>query len=372
MLNRLAEHCFLRQPLLAKQLNIHRRSESIPHEQTTVLIKEQQVTFSPEECRFLGHAQLVSQADYRNGYLQPSVRYAQLYDVDFFGHSGCLVNSKTGNTIIESAYNLSRFQYSPIYCTPRLLRRSSKRGTYTSIMHLPWARANYYHWFIDCLPRLYFLQEKKEEPITLIMHECATSFQRETIDLFLKKMPNITLITIRADERWRLERFLLCTFASRNCSGYLPPALIGFVQDLLLRGYNISPKIQRTKRIFVSRRNARHRQILNESKLYDFLRDRGFSIVHLEDMTCREQVSMFANAEVVVGAHGAGLTNLLFAKDATLVEIQPRDQVRTHYFLLAKAAGHRYIPFFGDHGDGSSHFAVDIPALCHTIDSVIS
>lgn len=68
------------------------------------------------------------------------------------------------------------------------------------------------------------------------------------------------------------------------------------------------------------------------------------SIMSLENFNAEEQVGNFANVKVIIGQHGAGLSNMIFAKPHTLVvEIGPR------YFLcyetLAQKLGLHYIHF---------------------------
>ena len=54
------------------------------------------------------------------------------------------------------------------------------------------------------------------------------------------------------------------------------------------------------------------------------LRNHNFRKVHLEQMTIMEQVELFRTASHVIAAHGAGLTNVLFAPaDARILEIRP-------------------------------------------------
>jgi hypothetical protein len=43
-----------------------------------------------------------------------------------------------------------------------------------------------------------------------------------------------------------------------------------------------------------------------------------------------------------VAAHGAGLTNLLFADHALVVEISPTQFVFPHYALMCRALGHHH------------------------------
>ena len=74
-------------------------------------------------------------------------------------------------------------------------------------------------------------------------------------------------------------------------------------------------------RIYISRsRSANGRHILNEEDVVArVLRPRGFEVVCFEAMSLGEQAACMANAECVIAAHGAGLTNLVFCQPGTRV-----------------------------------------------------
>jgi capsular polysaccharide biosynthesis protein len=75
-------------------------------------------------------------------------------------------------------------------------------------------------------------------------------------------------------------------------------------------------------RIYVSRRDTPKRRLVNEEELFSELRKLGFSRIVPGEMSVPEQITAFANASVIVGPHGAGLTNLIFAPPgSTIVEI---------------------------------------------------
>jgi len=77
-------------------------------------------------------------------------------------------------------------------------------------------------------------------------------------------------------------------------------------------------------RIYVSRKMAARRHLSNEDEFFPLLRKHNFRKVHLEKMTIMEQVELFRTASHVIAAHGAGLTNVLFAPvDARILEIRP-------------------------------------------------
>jgi capsular polysaccharide biosynthesis protein len=74
----------------------------------------------------------------------------------------------------------------------------------------------------------------------------------------------------------------------------------------------------------------------------------GFQVCRLESMTFEEQVRLFRNAEVVVGPHGAGFTNLIYSKPGTrVVEIMAKGYERRCYWTLSAELGHDYRFYLG-------------------------
>jgi capsular polysaccharide biosynthesis protein len=80
------------------------------------------------------------------------------------------------------------------------------------------------------------------------------------------------------------------------------------------------------RRLYVSRRSQHMRVLVNEVALEAALVRRGFQIVRPEGMSVADQIRLFAEADVIVGPTGAGLTNALFAAPGCrVVEIQPEN-----------------------------------------------
>ena len=73
------------------------------------------------------------------------------------------------------------------------------------------------------------------------------------------------------------------------------------------------------------------------------LADHDFEVVAPGTLSLGDQAALFMGAEAIVGPHGAGLANLLFApRHARVLEILPANMLREHYFLLAMARGLTY------------------------------
>jgi hypothetical protein len=95
-------------------------------------------------------------------------------------------------------------------------------------------------------------------------------------------------------------------------------------------------------RIYVSRASAFTRRIVNEDKLLPFLEKYRFQVVRFEKYSFLEQVEIAENARVLVGPHGAGLTNLLFVNSPGRIgEIAGQGGVPCYSFM-SRQLGHKF------------------------------
>ncbi len=75
--------------------------------------------------------------------------------------------------------------------------------------------------------------------------------------------------------------------------------------------------------VYVSRRLATRRRIVNEDVVQAALQAEGFKTVYLETMDFWAQAAIFAGARKIVALHGAGCANILFSQGADFLEIHP-------------------------------------------------
>lgn len=93
--------------------------------------------------------------------------------------------------------------------------------------------------------------------------------------------------------------------------------------------------------VFISRDDANKRQLKNRDEIMDKLSTKGFVSYTLSDMSFSEQVLLFNQADKIVGVHGAGLVNLVFAEECEVTEIMGDIFIPT-YYTLSKTLGHNY------------------------------
>jgi len=99
--------------------------------------------------------------------------------------------------------------------------------------------------------------------------------------------------------------------------------------------------------IYISRRDSQRRSMLNEIQLEEALARRGVEIVVLTGRTLSEKINLFRNAPLIIGAHGAGFGNLVFARvGRKVVEILPTHTPLTHHRVnmpnLSRIMGHEH------------------------------
>src|SRR5262249_38563514 len=91
----------------------------------------------------------------------------------------------------------------------------------------------------------------------------------------------------------------------------------------------------RSRRIYVPRQGVR--RVSNSDEVESASRELGLEIYDFR--TVANEFEYFRSAELVVGAHGAGLTNIAFCLPGTkILELVPSDHVYPYYYTLAEAA----------------------------------
>ena len=112
------------------------------------------------------------------------------------------------------------------------------------------------------------------------------------------------------------------------------------LQVNLLRKFFLKEPIRYSpnSKIYVSRTGSKRRRVINEFQIEKYFYSLGFRIIRTETLSFTEQINLFRNASVVVGLHGAGLTNTIFMNKKTEVIELVKDANSTNniFYDLAK------------------------------------
>ncbi|MFC5271741.1 glycosyltransferase family 61 protein [Adhaeribacter terreus] len=344
-------------------VNYYYRTVSVFHHPGKKVFREPEMIIFPEsEQIFLEQcaASFNHEPDYSRGMWQKEISITTLKNATLLGNSGALVLHE--RVVVESVLDQRRLSLSSAWRMPAFMLKKRKNGLYAAIFHFPWAETSNYHWFFDCLPRLYVLGKTVKEPLTFIANANMPQFQYDTLNFVLKKFPHIDVAYIRKNEKWECENFLMPSFVANNVSGYLPKDISSFLRNKILKGYRIEPK-NPTRKIYISRSRATKRRIKNEKELLLVLEKFGFEVVYPELLSYREQVQLFNESRVIAGPHGAGFTNTFFAQNATVLELHPATAVKPHYFLLSKGLDFNYHYLIGSEADEKLDFGIPVAAF---------
>ncbi len=173
---------------------------------------------------------------------------------------------------------------------------------------------SYYHLLTDLLPHLI---DKPRNPVLV------PEFMPQSFIEFLKQAQ--FEIKILSHEIMKVE---LLYIPEMNLPEWEPEKvkkIQTFFENLVPRNFLLSTNYSiPLNRIYISRELAVRRHLSNEYEFMPLLRKHNFRKVYLEKMTIIQQVELFRRASHIIAAHGAGLTNILFApKDARILEIRP-------------------------------------------------
>ncbi|MFS8872051.1 glycosyltransferase 61 family protein [Synechococcus sp. R50.1] len=209
---------------------------------------------------------------------------------------------------------------------------------------LPLGAVNYFHWMVDILPALDILQRSGalEKDIPILIH----GYQRKPF-----QVQSLAALGIPAERILSFEQLGGSHLQAQNLIvpsagapvGCLTPRGLEVLRQLAQPSLSIDPL--QPRRIYICRRSARWRRVINEAEVLACLHPWGFAPVQMETLSLQEQIALMQGAEAVIGIHGAGLTNLAFCQPGTtVIEILPSNAVLPYFWSIAQVAGLRYFP----------------------------
>ena len=218
----------------------------------------------------------------------------------------------------------------------RRFRKQQLPGTtpYVSVHN---SYRGYYHWLLESVPKLLEAQRTIPNFTLLLPANYTDAFYDDTLRLL-----GITKIERLQPNTLYHVPMLALPYGKEAMGDYVAQALAE-VKALFLR-VTLTSATLGPERLYISRRKASRRKVLNENAVEQMLVAHGFIALCFEDYTFEEQVRLCANAKILVGIHGAGLANMVFLPNqATVVELRKFDNGHNYFFThLASTIGLDY------------------------------
>lgn len=185
----------------------------------------------------------------------------------------------------------------------------------------------YYHWISEVLCRLAMLEINNIAYDKLYIPQ-NYSFMKETLELWGIKEEQIIqpygiFHCIEADELILPSLVSNVNFGLKWFACYPRKDLMEYVKTKLLKGALLKNTYhQFCKKVFISRKDAPRKKIINEDEFFELFQQQGFQRYQLSNMSATDQILLFYNAEIVIGAQGTSLANCMFCKPKTkIIEI---------------------------------------------------
>ena len=256
-----------------------------------------------------------------------------------------LVTTDDNQIIAESVFN--HLPYIEALSSGRLhypqtpsefLRQLSFTAHYDSVFVL----ANYfgnafYHWILESLPRLWLWQEYQHmtgQSLPVLLTHPLPEFAQQTLDILGVK-------DVIFWDATRAEVKQLVMPMAVNGTGIPSRPILEQVSEQLIANIANLPQFD-NPRIYITRKNSPKRRVINEDEVLALLEKHGFEVFALETLSLTEQIALFQQAEIVIGAHGAGFANCIHSKNIKLLEFFEPSYINICFYRLACAFGFDY------------------------------
>ena len=205
---------------------------------------------------------------------------------------------------------------------------------------------NYFHFIFDIIPKIYISQKKIKKKINFYY---ASRPQNWQIKIF--KILGITKEKLIDSSKYKyiFADKIICIDHPWYKKGYfqnevkkIPEWVIRVNRKIFL---NKSKKFEATEKIFLDRSTSKfnHCKIFNPNSLNYWLKKKNFGVYTPEKLSQEKQIFLFKNASIILGAHGAALTNIIFCKPGTkIIEIIPADHPNKKCERISKILKLRY------------------------------
>ena len=204
----------------------------------------------------------------------------------------------------------------------------------TALSLLTFGAHNYYHWTIDGIGRLAALDDATREACSHVLIPDRLPPAHRAILAHTGLADQCTIVPVAADETLRVDRLVTPWTMTGDTRPH--PALRSLFARPPFPSRTQVPSETPT-RIYVDRRASINRRLTNEAEVIAALARFGIAPIRLETLPLDEQIALFANAELVVAPHGAGLANLVYARPGLRV-IELHMDVYTTWIVRRLAA----------------------------------
>ena len=246
---------------------------------------------------------------------------------------------------------------------------------------------NYYHWMMEILPKLQFIQMLGSEfdgyPLLVDQSIKDTPALMESLSFIAGTRK---IILLKNEVMYKVEDFIYInapTIAPFNlrgkeifCLSYFLTRKdsVLFIREALLSMRRVEGDGKMLgERLFFARRGKRRKY--NQDEIFNVFEQEGFVKVFLDEYTLQEQVELVSKAKMIAGPSGAAWTNIIFCQEGAKGLCWMNE--RLYGFCTFSNLAHcvdmdlRYVTYKSNiretHEFYSSHYRVDVNKIKHEL-----
>ncbi|MBL0319438.1 MAG: glycosyltransferase family 61 protein [Alphaproteobacteria bacterium] len=264
------------------------------------------------------------------------------------------------------------------FIKPRQLKQieGSADSIYFSMIGMNRGHKHFYHFFEYYFQALfYFLHHvyNDSQQLVIVTRDELGAVQKELYAAIHKRYPRITFMAISSDQALYCPHAYVWENETVGKKGvFISAAYMAFLNEILLDYYQTPTLTTLPKRIYLSRKHTKLRHILNEDELMPHLIRHGFEVVAPEQMSFKEQFSLFHHAEMIVAIHGAALTNLMFCKPGTnVLELASAGYGSNDFLWMSAVRKLNHDILIGDQEIKHQHFRLDAESFRERLDRFV-
>lgn len=284
-------------------------------------------------------------------FTSPEIYISELNNVEVVGENSfiisediCLYDMAKKN--LDGRYDLRAVSILEIDTKYALIQCiDSKKEIEFAISLLGVAASNYYHFTVELLSRIQYIDNFEEYRSVPILVDKAVKNIPQYYDLLntINKY-NHPVIFIDKNMNYKIKKLVYVSYNTwmplnikeglKLCrrDSLISESAIKYIRNSIIEDTNRKG----FRKIFISRKNSFNSRLINEKDIVELFKIYGFEIIFPEEMNFKQQVKIFSEAEYVAGTTGAAFTNIIYCpKNAKILCIIPKEYNFNIYSTIA-------------------------------------
>ena len=241
--------------------------------------------------------------------------------------------------------------------TPSLLKKFS--GTVLNLAQ-GGSGNNYFHFFFDIIPKIYLVKKKVKNKINFYYVSAPQKWQIKIFKILgisenklINSSKNKHIIAdqvICLDHPWYHKGFI------QDQVKRIPEWVVFINRKIFLKK---ASKFKCSEKIFLDRSSSRfnHCQIFDQKRMNKWVKKNDLIIYKPEKISFKKQIYLFKKASVILGAHGAAFTNIIFCRPGTkIIEIIPENHPNRKCERVSKILKLKYFRIVTKSDDSNKNF----------------